>query len=125
MAIHSDHKGIKFFASCMTNVDHRSCRIQELAAEIRRLSLELDSLLLVTNSPPSLPRPLPRASVTLSSAPLSDFPLGSCVEILNSCNSLQGQRGTIVRTNSAFVFFHLDSSGELVWCSRHNLRPLP
>ena len=98
----------------MTNLDRRSQRIQDITLEIRHLSLELDSLLSVSSissSPPPLSRPL---------APPS-FVVGARVRILNSRNGLQGQLGTIVRTNDTFVFFTLDSSGALVWRSRHNL----
>ena len=97
----------------MTNLDRRSRRIQDITSELRRLSLELDSLLSVSSSDSPVPSP-PRP-------PVPTFQVGSRVRILNSRNGLQGHLGTVVRTNDAFVFFTLDSSGDLVWRSRRNL----
>ena len=95
----------------MTSLNRRAQHIQSLAAEINRLSAELDSLLSVSDH--SLPGPSPPP-------PLAFVP-GARVEILNNRYNLQGSRGTIVRTNPSFVFFRLDSSNEVIWRSRRNL----
>ena len=95
----------------------RQQRVQEIAAQIRSLSQELDALLSLQDLDP-----LPSPSTPPSSS--GSFLPGARVEILNSRNNLRGHRGTITSVNRAFVFFKLDSSGTIVWRARHNLRLL-
>jgi len=102
----------------MTN--DRAARIIDLANQVSALSAELQALLLDDTPPSSPPAPAPPAP-----ASPSRFTIGARVQILNTRNGLQGQRGTITKTNRVFVFFKLDSDGSVIYRGRRNLLVLP
>jgi len=93
--------------------DERLQRIQSLASQIDRLSAELNSLLTLEDPP----APPPRVSS-------SRFSVGDRVQILNKYKGLLGQQGVVTRTGSVFVWFRLDSSGQITSRRHKNLRVL-
>jgi len=89
-------------------------RIRALALQIDQLSAELRSLLVITN-----PVPVPDPPTRSSS---SGFTVGSRVQILNKYKGLLHQQGTITKVGSVFVWFRLDSTGQITSRRHKNLR---
>ena len=124
----------------------RQRRIRDIARQITLLSDELRSLLLEDEfdnfpevprapSPPRVPTP-PQVPTpprfrrrspsppprSLNPASTGFFQTDDRVQILNSRNGLRGHQGTVSHTNDRFVYFRLDSTGDIVWRSARNLR---
>lgn len=98
--------------------EERRRRIQSLASQIDLLSAELSTLL-------TLDDPLPAARpqvATLSSS--SRFVVGARVQILNKYKGLLHHQGVVTRVGSVFVWFRLDSSGQVTSRRHKNLRVL-
>jgi len=89
-------------------------RIRSLALQIDQLSAELRSLLVVTT-----PAPVPVFPTRASS---SSFIVGDRVQILNKYKSLLHQQGTVTKVGSVFVWFRLDSTGQITSRRHKNLR---
>ena len=98
-------------------VDDGNQRIRSLALQIDTLSAELRDLLLVA-APPT-PIPVPPAP-----SPTSRFSVGSRVQILNTYKGLLHHQGIVTKVGSVFVWFKLDSTGQIVFRRHKNLRVL-
>jgi len=92
--------------------DERSRRIQALASQIDLLSAELNTLLSITPQVPSTPSLSPK------------FHIGDRVQVLNKYKGLLGHQGLVTRVGSVFVWFRLDSSGQITSRRHKNLRIL-
>jgi len=92
--------------------DERRRRILVLASQIDLLSEELNTLLSVTDQVPSVPSSSPK------------FRVGDRVQILNKYKGLLGHQGLVTRVGSVFVWFRLDSSGQITSRRHKNLRIL-
>ena len=116
--------------------NQRQQRIRDLAFQISLLSDELRSLLIADEAPPAprIPTPPPPPPPRAPSPPQEPRSLNphstgyfrehDRIEIANSRNGLRGHRGTVLYTNTRFVYFRLDSSGDTVWRTPRNLRRL-
>ena len=112
----------------------RARRIRDIVQQITELSDELQNLILADDPPAFLPEPPPRPPPRPPSPPqpvrsnnphsTGYFLAGDRIEINNTRNGLRGFRGTVHHTNNRFVFFTLDSTGDIVWRSPRNLRRL-
>jgi len=92
--------------------NERNRRIQSLAHQIDLLSAELNTLLSVTDQ--DLPPPPPSLK----------FRIGDKVQILNKYKGLLGHQGVVTRVGTVFVWFRLDSSGQITSRRHKNLRIL-
>ena len=92
--------------------NERARHIQTLANQIDLLSAELNTLLSITDQGPPSPS-------------LSDkFRVGDRVRILNKYKGLLGHQGVVTRVGAVFVWFRLDSSGQITSRRHKNLRIL-
>jgi len=91
-------------------IDERARRIQDLATRIDLLSAELNTLLSL-----EVPDPPPRPAAT-------KFAVGDRVQILNKYKGLLHHQGIVTRVGSVFVWFKLDSSGQITSRRQKNLR---
>jgi len=90
--------------------DERARRIQTLATQIDLLSAELNTLLSLEVPDP----PLRPAN--------SKFCVGDRIQILNKYKGLLHHQGIVTRVGSVFVWFKLDSSGQITSRRHKNLR---
>jgi len=96
--------------------NERRQRIQDLALQIDQLSAELNTLLSFADPlPDPAPRPPPSSS---------RFTVGARVQILNKYKGLLNHQGVVTRVGSVFVWFRLDSSGQITSRRHKNLRVL-
>jgi len=98
--------------------DERLRRIQSLASQIDLLSAELSTLLSLED-----PLPAPRPPVEAPSVP-PRFVVGARVQILNKYKGLLHHQGVVTRVGSVFVWFRLDSTGQVTSRRHKNLRVL-
>jgi len=98
--------------------DERRRRIQSLASQIDLLSAELSTLLSLEDP---LPGPRPQVAATPSS---SRFVVGARVQVLNKYKGLLHHQGVVTKVGSVFVWFRLDSSGQITSRRHKNLRVL-